>query len=89
VALGSEPSGILRLVLRDGLTLVTVGLGAGVAGAFGMRRLIESQLHGVSSVDPWVFGLVVALLTSVALLACAIPARRAVRIDVVRALSHE
>ncbi len=89
VALGSEPSGILRLVLRDGLALVAVGLGAGVAGALGMRRFIESQLHGVSSLDPQVLGLVLALLASAAFLACAIPARRAVRIDVVRALSHD
>ena len=89
VALGSEPLGILRLVLRDGLTLVIAGLGAGVAGALGMRRLIESQLHGVSSLDPRVFGLVVVMLAWVALVACAIPARRAARIDVVRALSHE
>jgi predicted permease len=89
VALGSVPSGILRLVLRDGVWLMIAGLALGVAGAAGLRRLIESQLHGVSSLDPTVLALVVVLLGSVSLAASAIPALRATRIDVARALSHE
>jgi len=89
VALGSTPAGVLGLVFRDGLLVVALGLGVGVAGALGMRRLFESQLHGVSPMDPTVFGLVVALLAGVALVACVIPARRATRIDVVRALTHD
>jgi len=89
VALGSEPAGVLRLVFRDGLWLVALGLGLGLAGAVGMRRLIESQLHGVSSLDPGVLGLVITLLAAVALVACAIPAHRATRIDVVRALTYD
>jgi ABC-type antimicrobial peptide transport system permease subunit len=89
VALGSEPAGILRLVLRDGLWLMIAGLALGVAGAVALRRLIESQLHGVSSLDPTVLALVVALLASVSLVASVIPALRATRIDVARALSHD
>ncbi len=89
VALGSAPAGILGLVFRDGGLIVALGLAVGVAGAAGMRRLFESQLHGVSPLDPTVFGLVVALLAVVALVACVIPARRATRIDVVRALTHD
>jgi hypothetical protein len=89
VALGSGPAGVLRLVFKDGLLIVALGLVAGIVGALGLRRVIESQLHGVSPVDPAVFGLVLGLLALVALFACAIPARRATRIDVVRALTHE
>ncbi|MGD8895715.1 MAG: ABC transporter permease [Acidobacteriota bacterium] len=89
VALGSDPSGVLRLVFKDGLRLVVIGLGVGVAGALGMRRFIDGQLHGVSSLDPGVFGSVATLLAVVALVACAIPAHRATRIDVVRALTYD
>jgi predicted permease len=89
VALGSDPAGVLRLVLKDGLWLVVVGLGLGLVGALGMRRFIESQLHGVSPLDPGVFAIVMSLFAAVALVACAVPARRATRIDVVRALTHD
>jgi predicted permease len=89
VALGSDPVDVLRLVFKDGLWLVVIGLGLGVAGALGMRRFIESQLHGVSSLDPGVFGFVMSLLAAVALVACAVPAHRATRIDVVRALTYD
>jgi ABC-type antimicrobial peptide transport system permease subunit len=89
VALGSDRAGILGLVFKDGLLLVAVGLAAGVAGAVGMRRFIESQLHGVSSLDPGVLGIAISLLAASAAVACAVPAHRATRIDVVRALTYD
>jgi len=63
-----------------------VGLAVGVAGAFAIRRAMESQLYGVSAMDPVVLSTVAAVLGLVAVLACAIPARRASRIDPLVAL---
>jgi predicted permease len=88
LALGSEPGGIFTLVLREGLTLLLVGLAVGVAGAFAIRRAMESQLYGVSAMDPVVLAIVAAVLGVVAVLACAIPARRASRIDPLVALAE-
>jgi predicted permease len=81
MALGSEPSGIFALVLREGMTLLAVGLVVGLAGAFAIRRTMESQLYGVSAMDPLVLAAVGGLLGIVAMVACAVPARRASRID--------
>jgi len=89
VALGSDAAGIFRMILREGLAIATVGLVGGLAGALGLRRLIESQLYGVSSMDPGVVALVGAVLGIVVLLACALPARRATRIDPVVSLTQE
>jgi ABC-type antimicrobial peptide transport system permease subunit len=87
VALGSDTTGIFRLVLRDGQSVTIVGLALGLAGAAGLARFIESQLYGVSPLDPGVFVLAVALLGAVAAVACIIPARRATRIDPAGALT--
>jgi predicted permease len=81
MALGSEPAGIFSLVLREGVTLLAFGLTVGLAGAFAIRRAMESQLYGVSAMDPLVVAAVAAVLGLVAVIACAIPARRASRID--------
>ena len=81
MALGSEPRGIFTLVLREGVALLAVGLAAGLAGAFGIRRAMESQLYGMSAMDPVVLGTVALVLGVVAVAACAVPARRASRID--------
>ena len=89
VALGSNPSEIFRLVLRDGLLVLALGLVFGLGGAMALGRVIESHLYGVSSMDPRVVGLVLAVLGVVALVACVVPARRATRIDPVRALAQE
>ncbi|MCZ6806074.1 MAG: ABC transporter permease [Deltaproteobacteria bacterium] len=89
VALGSNPSEIFRLVLRDGLLVLALGLVFGLGGAMALGRVIESRLYGVSSMDPRVVGLVLAVLGVVALVACVVPARRATRIDPVRALAQE
>ena len=88
MALGSEPRGIFTLVLREGITLLAAGLVVGLGGAFAIRRAMESQLYGVSAMDPLVLAGVAGVLGSVAVTACAIPARRASRIDPTAALAE-
>ena len=87
MALGSEPRGIVALILKEGVALLIAGSAAGLAGAFAVGRAMQSQLYGVRSTDPAVLLAAAAVLTVVALMACAIPARRAARIDPVIALS--
>ncbi len=89
MAMGSDAAGIFRLVLGDGMLILAAGLIAGLAGAALLRRLIESQLYGVSPLDPGVLAAVAALLAAAALLACLVPARRATRVDPVTALRQE
>ena len=86
VALGSSVGKIFGLVLRDGLIVVALGLVVGLAGSFGLSRVIESQLYGISPLDPFVLAAVAGLVGLVASLACALPALRASRIDAHRAL---
>jgi len=86
IALGAESGSILSMVVRQGLTIVGIGLAAGIIGAMILTHLIQSLLYGVSGTDP------VALLTSVgvlalaAFLACLVPALRAIRVDPITAL---
>ncbi len=86
VALGATPGSVLRLVLADGLRLVSIGVGLGLAVAFVLARYLETQLFGVSAHDPVTFIVVAVLLFSAAILGCLIPARRATRIDPMTAL---
>jgi ABC-type antimicrobial peptide transport system permease subunit len=86
LALGSEPGGIFALILPEGLTLLGVGIAVGVAGAFAIRQAMESQLYGVGAMDPIVLSVVAIVLGAVAVLASALPARRAARIDPIIAL---
>jgi len=88
MALGSSTSAIFELVLREGLLLIGLGFVAGAAGAVGLRRTLESQLFGVSATDPAVLAGVTGLLAAVAIVACALPARRATRIDPIVALTE-
>jgi ABC-type antimicrobial peptide transport system permease subunit len=74
------------LILREGLALLAVGIVVGVAGAFAIRRAMESQLYGVSAMDPVVLSVVAMVLGAVAVAASALPARRAARIDPIVAL---
>jgi putative ABC transport system permease protein len=88
LALGSSAGAIFELVLREGLALIAVGFALGAAGAFALRRSLESQLYGVSAADPLVLAAVVAVLAVVGLAACTLPARRATRIDPIVALAE-
>ena len=89
LALGSTPSGILRLMMREGARLGAVGLGIGLVGALGVARAMGGLLYGLSPGDPVTFVAVPLILGIVVLLATWLPARRAVRLDPVAALRSE
>ena len=86
MAVGATQGAVVRLVLRQGVKLVTAGLVAGVCGALALTRLLASQLYGVTPRDPVTLLSVATVLVVTALLACWIPARRAARVDPVQAL---
>ena len=88
MALGAQPAAILKLILGRGLALVSIGVGIGVAASFALTRFIESLLFGVTPTDPLTFAMIVVLLGLVALLACLIPATRALRVDPIVVLRH-
>jgi predicted permease len=88
MALGSNAAGVLRLVLREGLGLVLVGLACGVGGAIALRQVIASELYGVGALDPAVLLAVTVVLAGASLVACLGPARRAARVNPVVALSQ-
>jgi predicted permease len=81
MALGADQGSVLAQVMRQGLTLTTVGIIAGLAGAFALNRLITSLLFGVQPTDPTTIVAVVATITLVAAIACWLPAWRASRVD--------
>ena len=89
IALGARPMSVFRLVIRQGMTLVILGVVLGVGGALAATRLLTAQLFAVRPTDPAVFASVVAALTLAGLAACVIPARRATRADPILALRQE
>jgi putative ABC transport system permease protein len=89
LALGAQSTSILRMVLRQGLGLALAGAVFGLAGALIVSHLMAGLLYGVRPADPLTFAAVAILLIGVALLACYIPARRALRVDLLLTLRHE
>ena len=89
LALGAAPGAIRRLVLARGARLAALGLGIGLAGAIFTGRLLRTLLFGVSALDPGTFAAVAALLGTMALAACLLPARRAMRVDPLVAIREE
>jgi ABC-type antimicrobial peptide transport system permease subunit len=89
MALGALPGQVLGLVLRGGMTLVSIGVAAGLAGALGVTGLLRTLLFGVSAHDPVIYATVVLGVLGVGLLASFVPARRAARVDPMRALHFE
>ena len=89
LALGATPRNILFLVLKKGMGLTLIGVAIGIAASFALTRWMSSMLFGVKAADPLTFVAVPLLLGFVALLACAIPARRATKVDPMVALRYE
>ena len=88
-ALGATRNDVLRLVISQGMRIVLLGLGVGLAASLAVTRTLQSLLFETSAFDPWTFLAVSGLLAAVALLACFLPARRATRIEPVTALRAE
>ena len=89
MALGAQTSDVLKLVVKQGMTLAIIGVGIGLAASLALTRLINNYLFNVSATDPMTFVLIASLLIFVALMACFLPARRAAKVDPMRALRHE
>ncbi|MEM7587769.1 MAG: ABC transporter permease [Acidobacteriota bacterium] len=89
MALGARPGQVLQMVLRQGLTLVGMGVVIGILAALALGRLLSSMLFGVQAADPMTLAAVSLLLLTVALIACTRPAWRATRVDPIEALRSE
>jgi putative ABC transport system permease protein len=89
MALGAQRGSVLKLIIREGMTVALIGIGAGLAAAFVVSRLLASLLFGVEARDPATFAVLAGLLALIALAACAIPAWRASRVDPMVALRYE
>jgi putative ABC transport system permease protein len=89
LALGAQVSDVLKMILRQGMVVIAVGLVLGLLSAFALMRLLRSLLFGVGENDPVTFVAITVVLLLVALFACYIPARRATKVDPLEALRYE
>jgi ABC-type antimicrobial peptide transport system permease subunit len=89
MALGAPSRDVLRMIFTHGLKLFATGAALGLAAALALSRTLEHLLFGVSATDPFSFCIVIVVLGMVTLLACYIPARRAMRVDPLVALRYE
>jgi putative ABC transport system permease protein len=89
MALGAQPLDVLKVIIKQGMSLVLTGVVIGLMAAFGLTRLMKTLLFGISETDTTTFVIIPLLLVSVAMLACYIPARRATKVDPLIALRSE
>jgi len=88
MALGAQTRDVLKLIVRQGMSLTAIGIAVGLAGAFALTRLLASLLFGVRATDPMTFLYIPVLLAAVSFFACYLPARRAARLDPIKALAR-
>ena len=89
MALGATPARVLRLIMSQGVGLTMIGVALGLVMALASTRLVGELLYEIDPRDPFTFAITAAGLSAVAVLACWIPARRALRVDPIRALRYE
>ncbi len=89
IALGAQAADVLKLIVARGMRFTGIGIVAGIAGALMLRQFVASLLYGITTTDPLTFASIAMLLAVVALVACWIPARRATKVDPLKALRHE
>jgi ABC-type antimicrobial peptide transport system permease subunit len=89
MALGARPSGITGMVIKQGMVLTAIGVGAGLAGSLATTRFLAGFLFGVAPTDPITFAAISSVMAGIALLACYLPASRAMKIDPMVALRFD